>query len=130
MRRRSRPREQGQAVVEMAVVLPIILLLLLGMAEFARLFSNFLTLQQAGREGARLAITGAADSAIINRIGTTGTSLDTTKMAVTITPGEPRASGSDVTISLAYPVPLITPIIAQIVGGTVTLQTQVVARME
>jgi Flp pilus assembly protein TadG len=103
---------------------------LLGMAEFARLFSSFLTLQQAGREGARLAITGAADSAIINRIGTTGTSLDASKLAVTITPREPRASGSDVTIALSYPVPVITPLIAQIIGGSVTLRTQMIARME
>lgn len=130
MGRKLRSGMRGQSVVEMALVLPILLLLLLGMAEFARLFSNYLTLQQAAREGVRLAITGAADSSVTSRITNMASGLNTSKLTILITPAAPRASGTDVTISLQYPVTLMTPLVAQVVGGTITLQTQIVARME
>jgi Flp pilus assembly protein TadG len=130
MKRTRRPGQQGQSLVELAIMLPVLLLLLLGMAEFARLFSNYLTLSQAAREGARLAITGASDSAVIQRVRETAPTLDPSQLTITITPAGPRTSGSDVTVVLQYPVPLMTPIISQVVGGTVDLQVQTVARME
>jgi Flp pilus assembly protein TadG len=56
-----RRREGGSAVVEMALVAPIVLLLMCAILEFSVLFFTTLSMQYAVREGARYGITGRAD---------------------------------------------------------------------
>lgn len=65
-RRRDRSGESGQSVVEMALILPVFLLLLLGLLEFGMAFDHLISLSYATREGAR---TGAA---LVNGGGTLG----------------------------------------------------------
>lgn len=50
---RKRPRQRGQNLVELAVLLPIILTVLLGMAEVALWLQSYLSVATAAREGAR-----------------------------------------------------------------------------
>jgi Flp pilus assembly protein TadG len=50
-------RAPAQALVELALVLPMMLLLLLGMVEFGRAYVAGIALEGAAREGARLAST-------------------------------------------------------------------------
>lgn len=52
------PRERGQALVELALVAPLLILLLLGTAELGHAFNAYITLVNATREGARLAARG------------------------------------------------------------------------
>ena len=47
---------QGQAAVEFALVLPVLLLLMVGVLEFARAWNLHQTLTDAVREGARRAL--------------------------------------------------------------------------
>ena len=54
--------EKGQALVEFALVLPILLALILGMIEFGWILNGKLTLTNAAREGARAAV--ASEDAI------------------------------------------------------------------
>ncbi|WBS04878.1 pilus assembly protein [Pseudoduganella sp. SL102] len=54
-------RQSGATVVEMAIVMPVFLLVLLALVEFGMMFFVTLTMQYAVREGARYAITGQAD---------------------------------------------------------------------
>ncbi len=49
---------RGQGMVEFALMLPIVLLMIYGLMEMARLMQAYLTIQHAAREGARYAITG------------------------------------------------------------------------
>ena len=51
---RRRDRERGQSLVEMAMVLPVFLLILLGMVELGFAMDHNLTLNYASREGARM----------------------------------------------------------------------------
>jgi Flp pilus assembly protein TadG len=51
---------RGQATVEMALVLPIILLIMVGMIEFARAWNLHQALTDAVREGARRALVADA----------------------------------------------------------------------
>lgn len=48
--------DSGQALVEFALVVPIFILLLLGIVEFARAWNVYEVLTDAGREGARRAV--------------------------------------------------------------------------
>lgn len=52
------PGRRGQTFAEFALTLPILLLLMFGVIEFARIFQAWITLQNAARTAARYAITG------------------------------------------------------------------------
>lgn len=49
-------KERGQAIVEFALVLPILLALLCGIIDFGWIYYNQITLNNAAREGARYAV--------------------------------------------------------------------------
>lgn len=48
--------QRGQSIVEMAIVLPLLLVLILGMVEFGWILNGQITLTSAAREGARVAV--------------------------------------------------------------------------
>jgi len=60
--------QKGAAVVEFAVVLPLLLLIVFGIIEFGFIFYNKALLTNASREGARQAIVYRTDSSTGNRI--------------------------------------------------------------
>ena len=60
-RRRAR-RDQGQALVEMAFVLPILLTMMFGIIEFGRFMFAYATLNNAIREASRYAIVHGSTS--------------------------------------------------------------------
>jgi Flp pilus assembly protein TadG len=55
-RLRGRLDRKGQALVEFALVLPLVLLVMVGMLEFARAWNLHQTMTDAVREGARRAV--------------------------------------------------------------------------
>lgn len=67
-RRRSRP-DRGAALVEFALLMPLLLLLILGIVEFGWKFGQFNDVRHAVREGARFAaVDGGDNSAIEARV--------------------------------------------------------------
>jgi hypothetical protein len=54
--RRRKSNQSGQALIEFALVLPLVLLLVVGMLEFARAWNLHQTMTDAVREGARRAV--------------------------------------------------------------------------
>jgi Flp pilus assembly protein TadG len=54
-RRHEGHLDRGAAAVEMALVLPVLLFLLMGIIDFGRMFNAQIQLSQAAREGVRLA---------------------------------------------------------------------------
>lgn len=55
-------REEGVAAVEMALVMPLLLLLVFGIIEFGFIFNRYITLTHAAREGVRLLAIGEPPS--------------------------------------------------------------------
>jgi hypothetical protein len=55
-------RSLGQSLVEFALVLPVLLLLLMGVLEFARLFQAWLTVENSARTAIRYAVTGSYET--------------------------------------------------------------------
>ncbi|ASK61826.1 pilus assembly protein TadE [Virgibacillus phasianinus] len=122
--------QKGQSIVETALIIPILLILLFGITDFARIFHAYLTLDHAGREAARAATVGATDSEIELKIANTTSGLDQSKLEETISPGDGnRKSGSEITITLTYPVDFLTPIIGQIIEEF-PLKDETVMRVE
>jgi Flp pilus assembly protein TadG len=64
-RRLGRPRtcRRGQALVEFVLVIPLLLLLVFGLMDFARAWSAHHSIADAAREGARLLVVRDADYA-------------------------------------------------------------------
>src|SRR3972149_3548569 len=64
MRGRSRQgNERGATLVEFAVIFPLIIMLVMGIAEFSLAFKDWLTISHASRAGARAGATAAHDIA-------------------------------------------------------------------
>lgn len=62
----TQPRSRrGQTMAEFALTLPILLLLMFGVIEFARIFHAWVTLQNAARAAARYAVTGRWDEDVL-----------------------------------------------------------------
>jgi hypothetical protein len=55
-RRQGRLNRKGQALIEFALILPLVLLLVVGMLEFARAWNLHQVMTDAVREGARRAV--------------------------------------------------------------------------
>ena len=66
----------GTASVEFALILPLLLALLFGIIEFGFVFKDQLSIQQAAREGARIAAVGKPVAEINARITSSATSIN------------------------------------------------------
>lgn len=60
-------RQSGQAIVELAIIMPVILALLFGTVMVGSLIHNKLVLTNAAREAGRIAAVGASHQAIVQR---------------------------------------------------------------
>ncbi len=139
-KRRARRRlrdENGQAMLEFALVLPIFLLILFGILEFGWLFYNQLALNNICREGARYAVVSTAEDHdtegilrhIENFIEDTYP-MDDVSVSVTYTKPLDPLSG-DVVIYVEKEYHYLTPIISTVTGeDTRTLSAQVVMKVE
>ena len=56
-RQGSEHRERGASLVEMALVMNLLFLFLVGVADFGRAFYTYITIANAAREGARFGAT-------------------------------------------------------------------------
>lgn len=123
--------QKGQATVEMALCLTVLVLLLFGMIDFGRIFHAYLTLDHAGREAARAASIGLDDDQIRESGIRAASSLDTTKITFSVSPAQvDRKRGTYATITLTYSLDIITPIMANIIPNPFQLKNQTVMRVE
>jgi Flp pilus assembly protein TadG len=103
-------RKRGTALVEMAFLLPVLLLVLFGMIEYGGLFWRASQLESAARTAVRAgALSGGTTSAVNTTISSmmTAAGLSSSGYTVTLNPTDPSALASGaqfmVTISVPYP---------------------------
>ena len=133
MFRRVVGNKKGQALVELALILPILLLLVFGVVEYGRIFAAYLTVTNGSREGARIATVGGTDTDIITSVKfrTSAMNLDGTKVIVKITPNSAnRTRGNSVTVEVTYPVTMYDPFFTTIVGASYTVKGKTIMRVE
>lgn len=130
-------RKKGQALVEMALVLPILLLLVFGMIDFGRVLQINLAATEASREIARVAALMGNDATAATTIATVQTNAISAitsgnTVTVTITPSasSARTSGTEVKVVVATKVDLITPLINTMVTDPFPVSASTTMRAE
>ena len=100
-------RDDGQAIVEMALILPILISIVLGIAQFGIAYNNYITLTDATRAGARKAavsrFVGDAGAGAVATVKANASNLTASKLTVSVTSTNWTVPGSDVTVTATYP---------------------------
>lgn len=96
--------QNGGAIVEFAIALPLLLLLLLAVAEFGRMLYHYNTLMQASRDASRY-VAGQAWNSTLGVIDLTNLTAKAKNVAVYGLPVDPSAS----TVIATPVVPGLTP---------------------
>lgn len=133
LRKRFRKNEQGQSLVELALILPLIVIILFGVLEFGRIFHSYMIITHAAREGARIGAVGKNDTEIIARIRESAplAKADTHLQIDKIEPSfNARTPGLPLTVEVTYDVELITPLLSDIIPNPITLRSQSTMRLE
>lgn len=125
--------ENGQTLVEFALILPILLLLVMGIIQFGIIFSAQIGITNAAREGARVAAVGYSVSEVQDTVShTVGShiSFNLLSTGVVYPPAGPTI-GQDVTVTVIGEVELIVPIPDVFVpGGSIGLTAVSTMRVE
>lgn len=109
--------ERGSTAVELALLLPILVTLVLGTVEGARMYHAWETLTHAAREAARPLALGSGDPVTTARDNVPG--LVAADVTVARTPATGNCTvGSNVTIVLTYPLVYTIPFVS---SGTKTI---------
>lgn len=106
-RNRKRKQRRGAAVVEFAMIVPVMLVFTFGMIELSRMSMVKESLTQASREGARVGVRPAATSDdVMTRVNEELEILGLQTASIVITPAvlEDAVAGDDVKVELSVPV--------------------------
>ena len=115
--------DRGAAAVEMALVLPFLLLLVCGIVDFGRAYNANLTLTHAAREGARIWALGGTTAEMTTAATDAAVGLTVTSVAPT-----PCTFGSATTVTVTAGFSYITPLIADLAPGLTSLSSNGVMR--
>lgn len=121
---RRRRREQGSATVEFALVLPVVLLVVLAVAEVAVVGRVQLELVNAAREGAREAATSPDPArALVAARAALGGSADAARINVS----RPHVVGATAVVEITLPHTLAPVLFG---GATIELRGRAAMRVE
>jgi Flp pilus assembly protein TadG len=108
--------EDGQALTEFALVLPVMLLILFGIIQFGIIFNNYINVTAASRQGARTGAVSVSSgcsgepSVITSAAQSAATGLNTSNMTVTSNISTLCAGnngsvpqGGQLTVTVTYP---------------------------
>jgi Flp pilus assembly protein TadG len=119
----SRTREdRGAAAVELALLLPLLLVLIFGIIDFGRMLNAQISATEAAREAARSAALGEAGAtALQDRVdlvfgdpGAASPSLDSACST-------PPAAGEDAVVTVTYDFVFVTPVAALVGIDPITI---------
>jgi Flp pilus assembly protein TadG len=155
MKLAGRSRQRGQGLIEFAVIFPIFAIILFAVIDGGLLMGRYNNINNAAKEGARLAAVGAAPSDIVTRVqqqahgeldpnGSHALSTNCGDYAsppsntnvicvqwITGANGElPGNVGSSVRVLVKYHYPFLTPIVNWIISGGWTIEACGVQRLE
>ena len=131
--------EKGQSVVEVALILPILIVILGGIIDFGWVYSCQISANNAVREAARYASIHLYDSssdddaaAARNIVATHAAQLpDTTSVDLACFDTDGNGSDDAVMVTVTAPIPLITGISSTLLGrSSITISTSSTMKIE
>jgi Flp pilus assembly protein TadG len=141
----TRKRERGQAMVETAIAIPILLVLMVGIFEVGRAYETWQVLTNAAREGARMAVMPTSDpdttTALVREYMSNGQLTKAAAASVVINEGASinvngtAVSASLVTVDYPFEFIMLQPVVRLVapgatVGGPMTMRATAVMRNE
>ncbi len=127
-RRRPVPRrpQQGQSTVELALLLPVVVLLLLAVLQVGLVARDVVLVTHASREAARAAAVDGSSGAA-RRAALSSSGLDPGRLDVTVS--DRGGPGSRVRVVVTYRSPTSVPILGALLGDR-TLRGSATMRVE
>jgi len=129
MTRRLRS-DRGVAILEVALTLPLLLLVCVGIFEFGRAYQTWSVLTNAAREGARVAVlptavNGAVDARVREYLAIGGLRTDDSVLVdvnpATVSMGAAgTATASQVVVTYPYTFMVLQPVAQLVVSGSMT----------
>jgi Flp pilus assembly protein TadG len=126
--RTASDRERGSAVVEFALVLPLVLVMALAVVQVGLLARDRLLVEAAARAGARTAAVDPNDADAHDAAVGSAPGLDAASLSVTVKRGGTR--GDPVTVSVVYNDVIRVPLVSWLFGTSVSFDTTAVDRQE
>lgn len=121
-------QKEGQALVEFALIMPMLVVILFGIFEFGRLWMTMNILTGAAREGVRVAAVTAPDAGLVqNAVQNIMLAANITGATITIS-GPNAATEVTVTVQMDYTV--VTGSIVPGLSGTFQLTRSAIMRWE
>jgi Flp pilus assembly protein TadG len=108
--------ERGQSLVEIAFVLPVLLLILLGIFDFGRAIYAYNAVSNSAREAARLAIVNQSSAAVIAEGKRAAIGLDPSRVNVTFPAPSCSLIGCEVAVTVDHEWRAITPLLQDLIG--------------
>lgn len=102
------PRERGQAVVELALTVPLVVLLLLSVVQLGLVVRDQILVVHASREAARAGAV-SADSGAVRNAAIRSSGLNPKRMRVEM--GSRGGVGSTLTVTIHYSSPTEVPLV-------------------
>jgi Flp pilus assembly protein TadG len=120
--------EGGSAVVEFALVLPLVLVVSLSLVQVGLLIRDRLLIEAAARAGARAAAVEADEDAVRTAALAAAPDLDPTLAGVEI--AREGTQGDPVTVSISYEEVVRVPLIGWLFGSSIRLDATATDRQE
>jgi Flp pilus assembly protein TadG len=100
----------GQGLVELALVLPVLLLITMGVVDFGRVFQTYVAVVNAARDGARYCALHPGDAAgtlaqVQKELGWLGSNVTVSGCSTSLT------AGAKATVAVNTTVDLLTPLL-------------------
>lgn len=124
----KRESERGQAMVETALVLPVIFAMILGVFSLGHLFSAQLIVTNASREGARLGALGRPETRVRDTVKAYLTQSGLKQEPQIAITKQKSADGEALSVDVTYPVELMFTVPG--VPNPVMLNAAAVMRVE
>lgn len=122
---------KGQSLLETAITIPIMLLIICGIIDFGLMFNAYHVVNNASREGARMAAIGKGDLEIESNIRSISSILENSKLSISITPAEGlRQKGGETEVRIDYQYDFLTPVISSLLPEQFVVSSKTIMRNE
>jgi Flp pilus assembly protein TadG len=120
--------ERGSAVVEFALVMPVLLVVMLGMVQVGLMVRDQVIVTQAARAGAREASVTESAEQVRVAVVSSASGIDPARVGVTVSPA--AALGTSRSVHIVYDMPISVPFIDWLFPPTVGLSADASMRQE